>query len=96
MTDRSSTDWPTVLRALEIARNTGDGTLPPEIATILEHAIVGIWRRIQNQPDAYILTPSEYTVFNYFQARFQGNPTAQRARARYWNNISHRTSNGPC
>ena len=98
MANRTPPDWPSILRALEIARNTEDGPIAPEIVTILENTIRAIWRRIQSQPDSYVLTQEEYAVFNYFQDRFRGNATAQRARARYWDNPRRRSRavNGPC
>ena len=98
MANRIPSDWPSILRALQSARNAEDGSITPEVAAILENAIRAIWQRVLSQPDTYILTQEEFTVFNYFQDRFRGNVIAQRARARYWDSPRRhsRAVNGPC
>lgn len=73
--------------ALEIARNSDDGDIDPRVLAILEEAIQAIWLRIQAQPQTYVLTKLEFAVFNYFQDRFRGNSTAQRAVERFWNHF---------
>ncbi|EEP80863.1 conserved hypothetical protein [Uncinocarpus reesii 1704] len=75
-----------VRRALEAARNNQDGQIDPRVSAILETAIGELWRKIQSQPDSYILTDNEFALFNYFQDRFRESAVAQRAVARYWNN----------
>ena len=77
-------DTETMRRALEIDRDTED-EIPPHISAILERAVTALWRRIQTEPDTYLMNDDEFAVFNYFQDRFQGNDVARRATQRYWN-----------
>ncbi|KAK2747582.1 hypothetical protein FQN55_004936 [Onygenales sp. PD_40] len=81
--------WPfrdeLVQEALDAARNAEDGQIDPRWRSILETAITEVWRKVQAQPDAYILTKEEFGLFNFFLDRFRG-PIAQRAVERYWNN----------
>ena len=77
-------DAANIRRALEIARDTENGLLDANVSAILQTAIGSVWRRIQAQPDTYIMTRVEFSVFNYYRSRFQGNNTAQRAVQRYW------------
>ncbi|EEQ28513.1 hypothetical protein McanMca71_007129 [Microsporum canis] len=76
-----------VRRALESARNSDDGQVDPRANAVLEAAINEIWRRIQTQPDSYVLTRDEFSLFNYFRDRFRNSPVAQRAVERFWNNF---------
>jgi len=69
---------------MDVAQNATDPGLPPEIIQLLEAAIEEIWRQIRVQPNTYLLTNTDYRVFNYFQERFRGNPIAKQAIARYW------------
>lgn len=46
-----------------------------------------IWRKVQAQPDGYIMTRDEFAIFNYFQHRFAGDKVAKAARGRYWDNL---------
>ncbi|DAA73654.1 TPA_exp: Uncharacterized protein A8136_4088 [Trichophyton benhamiae CBS 112371] len=76
-----------VRRALESARNTVDGQVDPRANAVLEAAINEVWRRIQSQPDSYILNRDEFALFNYFRDRFRNSPVAQQAVERFWNNF---------
>ncbi|KAJ4265419.1 hypothetical protein NW762_004707 [Fusarium torreyae] len=75
-----------VAQALEIARESPDGSSDPTISKILEAALARIWSKVQNQPDSYVMTRDEFAVFNFFQHRFTGDKTAVSARKRYWDN----------
>lgn len=75
-------DAETMRQALEVARDT-EGEIPPNISAILEAAVATLWRRIQTQPDTYLMSTGEYSLFTYFQERFQ-DEVARRARERYW------------
>ena len=75
-----------VAQALEIARDSPDGSSYPTISKILEAALARIWSKVQNQPDSYVMTRDEFAVFNFFQHRFTGDKTAVSARKRYWDN----------
>jgi hypothetical protein len=77
-----------VAQALEIARESLDGAQDPTVSKILEQALARIWGKVQAQPDSYVMSRDEYSVFNYFQSRFHGDNTAILARRRYWNNLS--------
>ncbi|KAM5352361.1 hypothetical protein ACJ41O_005084 [Fusarium nematophilum] len=75
-----------VAQALEIARESPDGSSDPTISKILEAALAQIWAKVQAQPDSYVMTRDEFAVFNFFQHRFSGDKTAVNARKRYWDN----------
>lgn len=76
-----------VRQALDRARNSDDGRIDPQTSAILETAIGELWRKIQAQPDSYVLSRDEFALFNYFRERFRGSPIAQRAVERFWNNF---------
>lgn len=76
-----------VSQALEIARESPAGATDTTVRKILDQAITHIWGKVQAQPDDYVMTRDEFSVFNYFQHRFAGDKAAIAARARYWNNI---------
>jgi hypothetical protein len=76
-----------VAQALEIARESPDGAQDPIVSNILEGAMTRTWSKVQAQPDSYVMSRDEFAVFNYFQARFNGNKLAIAARKRYWDNM---------
>lgn len=69
---------------LERARNEEEPLASATIAA-LENYVTQVWSKIVAQPDSYILSREEFAVFNYFQTRFDGDPRAVAAKARYWN-----------
>lgn len=73
-----------VLEALEIARDTEEGMNNETVRGLLERAITTIWGKVLEQPDTYILGKDEFSVFNFFQHRFEGNQIAIAARKRFW------------
>ncbi|KPM46271.1 hypothetical protein AK830_g394 [Neonectria ditissima] len=75
-----------VAQALEIARESPDGSSDPTISKILEGALAQIWGKVQAHPNSYVMTRDEFAVFNFFQHRFTGDKTAVSARKRYWDN----------
>ncbi|KAL8728976.1 MAG: hypothetical protein Q9166_005071 [cf. Caloplaca sp. 2 TL-2023] len=77
----------TPAKALEIARSSEDGSVPPSVAAVLEKAIGELWQRIQAQPTTYVMNKEEFVVFNYYRSRFANVPAAQQAVARFWNNF---------
>ena len=77
-----------VAQALEIARESSDGASDPTISRILENAISNIWTKIMARPEGYIMTREEFSVFNFFQHRFESHEVAIAARKRYWDNFS--------
>jgi hypothetical protein len=77
-----------VVQALEIARESPDGGLDPTVSKILEGAISQIWELVQAQPESYVMSREEFSIFNFFQHRFVDNDVARLARKRYWDNVS--------
>lgn len=75
-----------VAQALEIARESPDGSSDPTISKILEAALAHIWAKVLAHPDSYVMSRDEFAVFNFFQHRFTGDKTAVKARKRYWDN----------
>ena len=75
--------------ALEIARDDPMRyrETNPSASNILEKALARIWRQIEANPNTYVMTEDEFSVFNYFRARFNDEstrPLAAAATARYW------------
>ncbi|KAI4166660.1 MAG: hypothetical protein LQ343_007861 [Gyalolechia ehrenbergii] len=83
----ATTNQLTPAKALEIAKNCEDGSVPPSVTAVLERAISELWQRIQAQPATYVMNKEEFIVFNYYRSRFVSMPTAQQAVARFWNNF---------
>ena len=76
-----------VAHCLEIVRNSEPGQAPPNAVAIIERAVAETWQRILANPNGYIMTDTEFAVFNFFRTRYEGGgnkPLAQRATARYW------------
>ena len=76
-----------ISRALELVRNSESGDVPPAANATLERAINDIWRRIQANPNSYIMTKDEFAVFNYHRDRFSGSDVARRAVGRFWDHF---------
>ncbi|KAF5657044.1 hypothetical protein FCIRC_13406 [Fusarium circinatum] len=83
---RPQQDDASVAQALEIARESPDGSSDPTISTILEAALKRIWKKVEMQPNSYVMTRDEFAVFNFFQERFIDSDAAVKARKRYWDN----------
>ncbi|RYP58078.1 hypothetical protein DL769_009110 [Monosporascus sp. CRB-8-3] len=83
----STRDGSRVAHALEVARDSPEGSQDPKVRNILDTALVKIWAKLQAQPDTYVMTRDEFAVFNFFQHRFVGNELAVAARKRYWDNV---------
>ena len=84
---RSTIDDKVVAQALETARDSEEGAQDPQVCSILEDAVSRLWNKIQAQPDSYVMSQTEMSVFTYFQYNFQGNDLAVAARKRYWDNV---------
>jgi hypothetical protein len=88
-----SRSWAEIRQALEHARECEDGPVNAQSVAVLEDAITELWDRIQAQPDTYVLSPDEFSLFNYFlTTRYRGSPVAQQAVARFWNNYQQTTN----
>ena len=79
-------DQATIQRAIVIAQTATNDNLDQQTKEILALAVRALWRRIQSQPDTYLLTSLEARVFNYHQSLFRENDLARRTWARYWSN----------
>ncbi|CAF9913209.1 hypothetical protein IMSHALPRED_000945 [Imshaugia aleurites] len=82
----------TVANALEIAKTSQNGQIPPAVTQTLERNIGDIWRRIQAQPSTYVMTQEEFAVFSYYRSRYDNNAVAQQAVARFWNHYQGESS----
>ena len=76
----------TLTKALDIAKENQNGQVPPAVSQMLERKIADIWRKIQAQPNTYVMSREEFAVFSYYRSRYDNNRTAQDAVARFWSN----------
>lgn len=86
-----STSPKEVREALEIARNSADGHIEPKANGILEKAIADLRRKLEAQPDSYVLSGDEFALFNFYRrTKFsdtkKAQEIAQKATERFWNN----------
>lgn len=86
-TDHMGSNQITVARALDMIRNSDDGQVPSSVNAVLERALGEIWNRISLQPNSYVMSRDEFTIFNRYRSRFDSNRVAQQAVARFWNNF---------
>ncbi|KAI0386791.1 hypothetical protein F5Y04DRAFT_242356 [Hypomontagnella monticulosa] len=80
----------TVQEALEFARESPDGLEDPYVINVLEATLHKVWMRILEQPDDYVMSRTEFAVFNFMQREEPDKrraALAAKARANYWNNI---------
>ncbi|MCJ1295149.1 hypothetical protein MMC34_006710 [Xylographa carneopallida] len=75
-----------VLKALELVRNSETGEVHPGVDATLDREVKQIWSQIKTNPD-YVMNKDEFAVFNYFQDRYKGEDLARKAVARFWNNF---------
>lgn len=80
-------DEEAVAQALETARETEDGIPEPQVCSTLNDALSKLWYKIQQQPDTYLMSKTEMSLFTYYQYNFTGNELAVAARKRYWDNF---------
>ncbi|KAI9802398.1 MAG: hypothetical protein M1825_002780 [Sarcosagium campestre] len=81
-----------VRRALEILRNSENGSADPAAKELAEAALAEVWGRIRNQPDSYVLTSVEFAVFNFYRETYRYDAVAQAAIQRFWD--SYQGSSG--
>jgi hypothetical protein len=72
-----------IKNALEIARNS-DGPLDPALSNYLENELRVLWGRLNSQPDTYVFSNDEFSLYNYFRQRLNNTEVGQRAVARFW------------
>ncbi|KAK4452448.1 hypothetical protein QBC34DRAFT_377450 [Podospora aff. communis PSN243] len=77
---------PSVMGALDIARETEEGAADPKVREILDEAISRIWGKLTKDPNHYLLTRDEFSIFNYYQGTYGHNEIARAARKRFWDN----------
>lgn len=77
-----------VAQMLEIARESEEGARNATVGAVLESALSRTWAKVLAEPDVYVMTRDEFSLFNYFQHRFAGNEVAMAARKRYWDATS--------
>jgi hypothetical protein len=73
-----------IIQALDFARDNQDALDDPAIVWFLEVYLCSVWNRIQQDPNNYIMTHDEFSLFNFHQNRFVDNEVAKQARARFW------------
>lgn len=91
-----STSSENVRKALDVARDSTDGNIEPKINEILEAAIADLRRKLEAQPDSYVLSRDEFALFNFYRrTKFNDSPLAQKlaqkATERFWNNYNQTT-----
>ncbi|KAL1621528.1 putative peptide-n4-(n-acetyl-beta-glucosaminyl)asparagine amidase a [Diplodia seriata] len=74
----------TLQKALDIAREAESG-VDPNTAAFLQRELDGVWSKLRAQPDSYIFTRDEYSLFNYYHQQQTGNELATKAIQRFWN-----------
>lgn len=79
-------DPATVQQAIVIAQTATHDNLDQQTRDVLARALDALWRRVQAQPNTYVMTTLEARVFNYHQALFRGDDLARRTWERYWRN----------
>lgn len=89
----SSTSPDNVRKALDIARDSTDGNIEPKVNEILETAIADLKRKLEAQPDTYVLSRDEFALFNFYRrTKFNDSQKlAQKATERFWNNYRQST-----
>jgi len=71
----------TVSESLKKAKGAEDSH---EVSIFLEGELQSVYRRIEAQPDRYIMSKEEYSVLNYFKDRWGNNHLCQQAVFRFW------------
>ena len=75
-----------IARALDIAKESQNGQLPPAVNAILERKMTDIWQKINSQPTTYVMSQEEFAVFSYYRGRYSDNRVASAAVSRFWSN----------
>ncbi|KAK3360891.1 hypothetical protein B0T24DRAFT_685327 [Lasiosphaeria ovina] len=56
-----------------------------QIRAVLDSALAEVMARLWAAPDSYVVRPDEFSLFNFFQGRFDNtDPVIMGARRRYW------------
>ena len=75
-----------IAKALDIAKESQNGQLPPTVNAILERKMADIWQKINSQPNTYVMSQEEFAVFSYYRSRYSNNRVASDAVSRFWSN----------
>ncbi|KAL9630372.1 MAG: hypothetical protein Q9164_006452 [Protoblastenia rupestris] len=78
----------TVSESLILARESAE--VFDEVLATLEGALQHVSRRIEAQPETYIMSVEEYSVLNYFQDRWKHNRLFGQAIFRFWKKLTAR------
>ncbi|KAK3365009.1 hypothetical protein B0T24DRAFT_508671, partial [Lasiosphaeria ovina] len=74
-----------VMQALDMARESREAECHPQISALLNGALAEVMARLRAAPDSYMMRPDEFSLFNFFQYRFDNtDPVIMGARRRYW------------
>ncbi|KKK13378.1 hypothetical protein AOCH_007799, partial [Aspergillus ochraceoroseus] len=76
--------------ALNAARNDEKGALEGPDGETLKAAGSELWRKVERDPDTYLLSRDEFALFNYFRKQYEKTPSnvpiVKKAVARFWDN----------
>ncbi|KAK3360855.1 hypothetical protein B0T24DRAFT_124052 [Lasiosphaeria ovina] len=76
---------PIVMQALSLARQSEESERHYQIRAVLDSALSEVMARLWAAPDSYVMRPDEFSLFNFFQSRFDNtDPVIMGARRRYW------------
>ena len=77
-----------IRHCLEIVRNSEPGQAPGNAVATIERAMAELWARVEAGDQSYVMTNTEFAVFNFFRSRYASGRyagVAQKATARHWN-----------
>ncbi|KAF2141588.1 uncharacterized protein K452DRAFT_228332 [Aplosporella prunicola CBS 121167] len=87
---------PTLLQALNIMRESeGTEHVDPAVADVLDRELQSIWKKLRAQPDSYILTRDEYSLFNLYRHNYPNDDVATKAIQRFWDRYRGDGVKGP-
>ncbi|KAK3366664.1 hypothetical protein B0T24DRAFT_633392, partial [Lasiosphaeria ovina] len=74
-----------VMQALDMARESQEAECHPQVSALLNDALAEVVARVRAAPNSYVMRRDEFSVFNFFQSRFdKGDEVIMSARRRYW------------
>lgn len=79
-----------VLRPLKVLKNLVSAREGAEdvheASATLERTLQDVYRKVEAQPEKYLMSKEEYAVLNYFQDRWKDSRLFQQAVFRFWKN----------
>ncbi|KAK3373461.1 hypothetical protein B0T24DRAFT_623247 [Lasiosphaeria ovina] len=74
-----------VMQALDMARESPEAECDAKISALLNGALAEVVARLRAAPETYVMRRDEFSVFNFFQSRFdKRDELFMSARRRYW------------